>query len=101
MKPLQPLRSASSNHYRQTDTIVKSKSSLQNNKPLTHLLKYDEVGLITEKGQRFTDRIMLGKSNLMVKITGMTVYINQSRNSISGLQCIYNRHKKGGEYMKK
>jgi len=52
------------------------------------------------KGQRFTDRNILGKSNLSSKIIGIKVYIDKSSNLIAGLQLTY-IGKKGGDYVKK
>ena len=70
-------------------------------KTLNHILKFDEVGLTSEKGQRFTDRNILGKSNLLTKMTGLTVFINAQTKNISGFQAIYNHTKRGGEYLKR
>ena len=70
-------------------------------KSLNHLLKYDEVGLPSSKGQRFTDRLVLGKNNLTAKITGLKIYLDKQTNLIAGLQCIYSGNKKGGEHVKK
>jgi hypothetical protein len=56
--------------------------------------------MATSKGQAFTDRNILGKSNFNTKITSMCVYIDKNNNIISGLQCTYNGHKKGGNYVK-
>ena len=53
------------------------------------------------KGQRFTDRILLGKSNLNSKITGIKVYFDKSNNLIAGIQMTYTGNKKGGDYVKK
>lgn len=70
-------------------------------KSLVHPIKFDEVGMSSEKGQRFTDRNILGKSNLNTKITGMTVYIDKENGVICGLQCTYSNKKRGGEYVRK
>lgn len=70
-------------------------------KSLTHILKHDEVGFMTDKGQRFTDRNILGKTNLMTKMTGLTVFTNCQTKAISGVQATYNHNKRGGEYLKK
>lgn len=69
-------------------------------KSLAHILKHDEVGMTSEKGQRFTDRNILGKKSLFTKIVGFTVYINNQTGAIGGLHATYN-NKKGGEYVKK
>lgn len=65
-------------------------------KTLNHLLKFDEVGLTSDKGQRFTDRNILGKNNLLTKMTGLTIFINVQTKAISGVQAIYNHNKRGG-----
>lgn len=39
-------------------------------------MKFDEVGMTSEKGQRFTDRNILGKTKLNTKLTGLTVFID-------------------------
>ena len=55
MKPLRPIRSLSSHQGEQLQKLLPAKSigsSLTKNKALTHLLKYDEVGLPSAKGQR-------------------------------------------------
>ena len=59
-------------------------------------MKFDEVGLPSGKGQRFTDRNLLGKSNLTAKITGMKVYIDRISGLIGGIQVFYDNGKKGG-----
>lgn len=64
-------------------------------KSLAHLTKFDEVGMTSEKGQRFTDRNILGKKNLHTKIIGLTIYINNQTGAIGGLHAIYT-NKKGG-----
>lgn len=56
--------------------------------------------MTSQKGQRFTDRNILGKKNLNNKILGLTVFINNQTGAIGGLQATYN-NKKGGEYVKK
>lgn len=82
--------------------ILPSKSTLiAKNKSLNHLLKFDEIGMPSAKGQRFTDRILLGKSNLNSKITGIKVYFDKSNNLIAGIQMTYTGNKKGGDYVKK
>ncbi len=64
-------------------------------KSLAHVLKHDEVGMTSDKGQRFTDRNILGKKNLHSKMVGLTVFINNQTGAIGGLQAIYH-NKKGG-----
>jgi hypothetical protein len=59
------------------------------------------VGMATSKGQRFTDRNILGKANLNSKVTGIKIYLDKVKNVICGIQCTYNGHKKGGDYVKK
>ena len=53
----------------------------------THL-KYDEKGLATEKGQRFTDRAVIGKVSNSRIIT-VKVWTEKSTFAICGIQCIY------------
>ena len=62
---------------------------------MTHLLKFDEAGAYSMKGQRFTDRTILGKHNLSSKITGVRVYLDRDTELPAGIQCFYNG-KKGG-----
>lgn len=104
MKPLRPIRSLSSHQGEQLQKLLPAKSigsSLTKNKALTHLLKYDEVGLPSAKGQRFTDRLLLGKNNLTAKITGVKVFIDQETELIAGIQCTYSGNKRGGEHVRK
>ena len=70
-------------------------------KGLSHPIKFDEVGMASEKGQRFTDRNILGKSNLTSRITGFNVFIDRELQVIAGVQCVYDHKKKGGEYVRK
>ena len=56
--------------------------------------------MASDKGQRFTDRNILGKNKLNTKITGLLVYLNSKENKICGIQATYGT-KKGGEYVKK
>lgn len=65
------------------------------------MLKYDEVGMSSGKGQRFTDRNVLGKSNLGSKIVGIKIYLDKTSNLIAGIQVTYIGKKKGGDYIKK
>jgi len=65
------------------------------------LLKFDEIGMPSAKGQRFTDRNLLGKSNLNSKIIGVKVYLDKMTNLIAGIQVTYIGNKKGGDYVKK
>jgi hypothetical protein len=99
LKPLNPIRSFSSHQGENPNKVLPSKPALKN-KGLSHLLKFDEVGLPTPKGQRFTDRIILGKSNLFAKITGMKVFIEKKTGLIGGIQVFYDG-KKGGEHVRK
>jgi hypothetical protein len=79
-----------------------SKSTVANkSKGLTHILKFDEVGMPSSKGQRFTDRNILGKTNLNAKIIRVKVYLDKNANCIAGIQCIYSNNKKGADYIKK
>lgn len=55
---------------------------------LVHSLKYDEVGLTSDRGQRFTDRNILGKSTT-TKLIGMHVFISKATGLICGIQSIY------------
>ena len=57
--------------------------------------------MTSEKGQRFTDRNILGKVNLYTRITGISVYLDKNRKFISGFQCSYDHKKKGGEYVRR
>lgn len=100
LKPLNPLRSMSSHQGENPQKILPAKQGIKN-KGLSHLLKFDEVGLPSGKGQRFTDRNLLGKSNLTAKITGMKVYIERISGLIGGIQIIYDNGKKGGDYVRK
>ena len=104
MKPLRPIRSYSSHQGENPHKILPSKSiasSMVRNKGLVHLLRYDEVGLSSAKGQRFTDRLLLGKNNLTAKITGVKVYIDIETELIAGIQCTYSGNKRAGEHVKK
>lgn len=104
MKPLRPIRSLSSHQSQNPQKLMPAKSigsSILKNKGLNHLLRYDEVGFPSNKGQRFTDRLLLGKNNLTAKITAIKIYIDYSTNLISGLQCTYSGNKKGGEHVRK
>ena len=53
----------------------------------THL-KYDEKGLATERGQRFTDRAVIGKVSNS-KIVTVKVWTEKSTFAICGIQCFY------------
>jgi hypothetical protein len=76
--------------------LAKNNSSLvKGAKGLAHILKHDEVGMTSEKGQRFTDRNILGKKNLNSKIVGFSVYMNNQTGAIGGIQATYH-NKKGG-----
>lgn len=56
--------------------------------------------MISEKGQRFTDRNILGKNKLNTKMTGLVVYLNPNEEAIGGIHAVYG-NKKGGQYLKK
>jgi hypothetical protein len=99
LKPLNPIRSLSSHQGENPQKLMPAKPALKN-KGLSHLLKFDEVGLPSPKGQRFTDRIILGKSNLSAKITGLKVFIERSSGLIGGIQVSYNG-KRGGEHVRR
>ena len=104
MKPLRPIRSLSSHQGENPQKLLPAKSigsSMVKNKGLSHLLKYDEVGLPSSKGQRFTDRLLLGKSNLTAKITGIRAFLDKDSDLIAGIQCTYSGNKRGGEHVKK
>lgn len=104
MKPLRPIRSFSSHQPDKAQKLLPAKSigsSLVKNKGFNHLLKYDEVGFPSGKGQRFTDRLVLGKTNLTAKITGLKVYLDTGLNLIAGLQCTYSGNKRGGDHVRK
>jgi hypothetical protein len=75
---------------------AKSFASPLKAKGLPHMLRYDEVGLLSAKGQRFTDRNILGKSNLTSKIVGVRVYLDRGSGLIAGIQCSYSGGKRGG-----
>ncbi len=53
----------------------------------THI-KYDEKGQPTQKGQRFTDRAVIGKINNS-KIITVRVWTEKVSFAICGIQCIY------------
>lgn len=58
--------------------------------PLEHHghLKYDEKGVATEKGKKFTDRSILGR-NFQTKITAIRLWTDKTQNSLCGIQCTY------------
>lgn len=53
----------------------------------THI-KYDEKGQATAKGQRFTDRNIIGKTTDS-RIIGVKVWTEKNSFAIEGIQCIY------------
>lgn len=53
----------------------------------THI-KYDQKGLATEKGVRFTDRTVIGKVSNS-KIVAVKVWTEKTTFSICGIQCFY------------
>jgi len=57
--------------------------------------------MLSVKGQRFTDRNVIGKSNLNTKVIAIKVYLDKGNNLIAGLQLTYFGNKKGGDYVKK
>lgn len=99
MKPLNPIRSLSSHQGENPSKVLPAKPALKN-KGLNHLLKFDEVGLPSPRGQRFTDRIILGKGNLFAKITGLKVFIERMSGLIGGVQATYDG-KRGGEHVRR
>lgn len=52
-------------------------------------------------GQRFTDRVILGKNSLTLKITSLKVYVDKTTNLIAGIQCIYTGNKQGADHIRK
>lgn len=59
--------------------------------------------MTSDKGQRFTDRNILGKST-NTKLVGVNVFVNKTGGFISGVQSIYrlgDYKKPGGEYVRK
>lgn len=103
MKPLKPIRSYSSHQGENLQKLLPAKSIgyALKSKGISHVLKYDEVGMLTAKGQRFTDRNILGKNNLTSKIIAIKIYLDKSCDLIAGIQCTYAGNKKGGDYVKK
>lgn len=63
-------------------TVIKEASTTHGH------LKYDEKGVATEKGIKFTDRSIMG-SNFNCKIIGVKVWTDKQNFSLAGLQCIY------------
>ena len=55
----------------------------------------------SSKGQRFTDRTVLGKNNLNAKIIGVKVYLDRMNSLIAGINVTYSGNKKGGDHVKK
>jgi hypothetical protein len=103
MKPLKPIRSSSSHQGDNPQKLLPNKSfgSALKSKGISHILKYDEVGMLSAKGQRFTDRNIVGKTNLTSKIIAIKVYVDKSCELIAGIQCTYAGNKKGGDYVRK
>lgn len=102
---MRPIRSISTTENPIKATKIKRVStSIQKNKgTLSHILKFDEVGMTSEKGQRFTDRNILGKAT-NTRLIGANVFVHKALNFISGLQSIYKMgefKKPGGEYVRK
>lgn len=66
-------------------------------------LKYDEKGVVTDRGVRFTDRSILGQ-HYNSRIVGVKVWADKSTFALCGLQCIYRIggvRKLGGEHVRK
>jgi hypothetical protein len=79
-------------------------TSIQKSKgTLNHILKYDDVGITSDRGQRFTDRSILGKAT-NTKLVGVNVFISKTMGLICGIQSIDKMgdfRKPGGEYLRK
>lgn len=56
--------------------------------------------MTSDKGQRFTDRNILGKKILHSKIISFTVFINNQTGAIGGLHAVYS-HKKVDSMLEK
>jgi hypothetical protein len=68
----------------------------------THI-KFDEKGKLSQKGERFTDRSILGKTNNL-RIVGLKVWTEKNSNAICGIQCRYkinDQLKYGDEHISK
>ena len=59
------------------------------------------MGLFTAKGQRFTDRHLIGKNNLLSKIVAVKVYFDKSTGNLAGIQCTYQGNKQGADNIKR
>lgn len=68
-------------------TKLKGSSVTKSITDQTHI-KYDQKGQVTEKGGRFTDRNVIGKTT-DVKIVGVRAWAEKSSLMINGIQCIY------------
>ena len=110
MKPLRALRSYSSqivvenviSHVIQKNKKVHIRNNVDRKpKTLNHILRFDEVGMASEKGLRFTDRNILGNNKVNTKLIGLTVFVNLQTKMISGIQATYSNSKNGGEYVRK
>jgi hypothetical protein len=102
---MRPTRSISTNENAMKASKVKRVgTSIQKSKvSLNHILKYDDVGMTSDRGQRFTDRSILGKTT-NTKLVGVNVFINKTMGVICGIQSIYkigDFRKPGGEYLRK
>lgn len=64
--------------------VTKAKDPLENH---GHL-KYDEKGVATEKGKRFTDRSILGR-NFQTQIMAVKLWTEKTQFGICGIQCTY------------
>lgn len=103
---MRPTRSISTteNAMKAAAKVKRVATSVQKNKgTLTHILKHDEVGMTSDRGQRFTDRAILGKSTA-TRLIGLNVFLNKTTGLVCGIQSIYRlgeRRKAGGEYLRK
>jgi hypothetical protein len=68
-------------------TKLKGSSVTKSITDQTHI-KYDEKGQATDKGSRFTDRNIIGKTT-DVKIIGVRAWADKSTLALYGIQCIY------------
>ena len=83
-------------------TKLKSASVTKSITDQTHI-KYDQKGQATEKGVRFTDRAVIGKTT-DIKIIGVKVWTEKNTFAINGIQCIYkigDATKNGQEHINK
>lgn len=102
---MRPMRSISTTETSKLNKIKRIGTSVQKSSKgtLTHILKYDEVGMTSDRGQRFTDRSVLGK-HTNTKVVGVNVFINKATGLLCGIQSVYkvgDYRKPGGEYIRK